>query len=374
MSLFSQSYIKPNISIYINIPKKYFENFSKKKNFKKNIYIESIIQDFKKCSFLLFHRTIYSIFISTKIFFLINPYYLFQILKNLKKFKFKKNIEITLEIFPQKLYLKKIFEYLKLGINRISIKLGTLNKKILKLLNIPTFSQKKIKFLFQKMYNKKININIDLYYGYPEQTLSDILSELKKILIFHPQHITWAPYIPNKKEKKIISQLNLSITFDISKMLFLGCKILKRFGYSQYEKFSYSKKKSQCQHNLNYWNFGDFIGLGCQAHSKITLKKFNILRIIKNKKISLYQSGKYIKKKIYVKKNEIPFEFFLNKFFLLKKISYKNFQIMTHHSIKFIKPILKKAYKLNYLILCKKKIILTKYGQKNLNHLLELFI
>lgn len=368
----TKKFKRPNISLYINIPKEY-SNFINKKNFflKKNKYLTAIIKDFKKNFFLLFCRPIFSLFISLKTTFLIPFQEIKYLIKNFKNFFSKKNIEITIEIFPQKINYQNLIKYFKIGINRISLNIKTFNKKILKKFKWSNFSKKSLNILFKKKIIK--NFNIDLQYGIPTQTLKNVIKDLKKTLKYNPTHITWTLYSNSFSKNKNLN-FKIPTPSEISKMSLIGHKILTKYGYKKYEISSYAKPKYQCQHNLNYWTFQDYLGLGCKSHSKITIYKFKILRLIKHEKILNYIQKLYLLKFYYIKKNDIVFEFFLNISFLFKKISYLHFKNITHHSILSIKKKLKKSQKKGFLIFTKKNIIITSFGYKNLFYFLDFFL
>ncbi|CAL4324513.1 Heme chaperone HemW [Buchnera aphidicola (Chaitophorus sp. 3695)] len=373
----------PLLSLYIHIPWclskcPYCDFYSKTidiKNIPSEQYIQHLLIDFNQSIHLIKSRKIYSIFIGGGTPNLINPKHIgFLIQEIKKKVPFYKDIEITLEANPKSINEEVFFEYKEAGINRLSLGIQSFNEKILNTI--------KRHYTFQELIEtiniiKKINfnsLNFDLIFGLPQQTLKDFILDLKYAKNFKPQHISLyqlsiepntifyknTPILPKEKE--------------IFKMHSQSIKILKKYDYLKYEISSYSKIKYQCQHNLNYWKFGDYLGIGCGAHSKITIQKNKIIRIIKNTKIYEFMNKKYIEKKYFVKKKNIPLEFFMNNFRLYQPCLRKNFKKYTGLKENFIQKPIQKAIKKKFLIQNKKSWTTTQKGKLFLNNLLELFV
>ncbi|MDE5285652.1 MAG: YggW family oxidoreductase, partial [Buchnera aphidicola] len=141
---------------------------------------------------------------------------------------------------------------------------------------------------------KYSNLNLDLMYGLPSQSLKDALYDLNNAIKHNPNHISWYQMTiePNTEFYKNTPKLpHEDIIFQ---MFTQGHKLLTKSGYKRYEISSYAKNHYKCQHNLNYWQFGDYIGIGCGAHGKITKKDGNIIRIIKNKNPYKFMHEKYV--------------------------------------------------------------------------------
>lgn len=98
-----------------------------------------------------------------------------------------------------------------------------------------------------------------------------------------------------------------------------GDALLTAAGYRQYETSAYAKPGYQCQHNLNYWRFGDYIGIGCGAHGKITFPDGRILRTAKTRHPRGFMEGRYLERQHDVEEADKPFEFFMNRFRLLER-------------------------------------------------------
>ncbi|QJC32943.1 radical SAM family heme chaperone HemW [Enterobacteriaceae endosymbiont of Donacia semicuprea] len=373
-------------SLYIHIPwclKKcpycdfYSSIFIKKNKKIQKKYINSLLLDLEKDLFLI-KKNIYitSIFLgggtpslidSKLIFFLIN--------KIRKKVYVSKFAEITIEINPSSISEKKIINYIKSGINRFSLGIQSFNDKNLKILGRLHTSKEAINAINILIKNKISNFNLDLIYGIPGQSLKSACNDLYKAISFQPNHISW--YQLTIEKNTIFEKYKPKNLLDdnlLWKMFIQGIKILKKNKYSQYEISSFVRKKNyMCKHNLNYWYFGNYLGIGCSAHSKINILNNQIIRIVKNKNIKQYINGYFIsyKKKILLK--DIVFEFFLNRFRLYTKINKIEFQklLNINNNIHYC---IKKALKLGYLQENDNFLFVTNKGHLYLNDLLEIFL
>ncbi|WP_343188191.1 radical SAM family heme chaperone HemW [Buchnera aphidicola (Ceratoglyphina bambusae)] len=348
--------------------------FKRKKKYI-NKYIKNLHNDLKQDIKLINNRKICSIFIGGGTPTLLNHKEIFILLKKIKKIiKFSKNIEITIEMDPKTLIKNEIKIYYKLGINRISLGIQTFNNKKLFFLKRMYNSNQAIKTIKICKKNKKIKINIDIIHSLPKQTLYEALVDIKKTVKLNPNHISWYKLNIEKNTyfyKKKIKNTKENIFLNILKF---GNIILKKHGFKQYEISSYSKKKCISKHNLNYWNYGDYLGIGCGSHSKITKKNGSIIRIIKQKNIKKYNLKKYIYKIKILKKKEIILEFFMNNFRLFKPIFKSDFFKYTNIHSKEINKKIKIAINNGYIKENKKTWETTKKGKNFLNDLLEIFI
>ncbi|QJC31303.1 radical SAM family heme chaperone HemW [Enterobacteriaceae endosymbiont of Macroplea mutica] len=351
----------------INITNKHTDETMQKK------YIDHIILDLKNTLFVL-KQYIYV----TSIFFgggtpnLIKTEFIQYLLYEIKKLVYiPLNIEISMEINPTYKHHDNIIKYSK-QINRISIGAQSFNEKYLHILGrMHTVSDiyNTINILTAKHIN---NINIDLMYGLPGQTLEEMSNDLYQALSLRPNHISWYQLSVKNSQYKHYQLPHEELLW---KMFILGHKIFHKYKYIHYEISSFSKsKKDKCQHNLNYWYNKDYLGLGCSAHSKITDINFQTIHIIKNKNFQKYMLGNYITHIDYFSKKDKLFNFFLNRARLFKKIKKKELIINTRLTMSFILPFITQAILYGYLKQNNKYFIITKKGYLFLNDFLEIFI
>ncbi|MBR3229910.1 MAG: radical SAM family heme chaperone HemW [Bacilli bacterium] len=239
----------------------------------------------------------------------------------IKLFKIKENTEITLEANSEDLTENKL-KFLKDKINRLSIGIETFNKKILKTLN-RKINIKNIKNAF----NYFNNINLDLMYGFKNQSLNDLEEDLEKIINLNPTHIsTYSLIIEPNTKLYIENYQNIEEDKD-RKMYEMIIKKLRHNNYIQYEISNFSKKGYESKHNLVYWNNKKYYGFGLGAGGYIENTRYENTRSLNN-----YLKGNYK----------------LNEHKLSKSEEIQNELILGFRKIKGInKNTFKKKYKMN---------------------------
>jgi oxygen-independent coproporphyrinogen-3 oxidase len=223
-------------------------------------------------------------------------------------------------------------------------------------------------------------------HGLPNQSLENALDDLKTAIALNPTHLSWyqltiEPNTPfHSKPPTLPADETL---WDIQDQ---GVKLLEDAGYKQYEISAYSKPEYQCKHNLNYWRFGDYLGIGCGSHGKITdVEQQKIYRTIKVKhpKGYLDKTREHLDHLNEVDTNELPFEYMMNLLRLCDAFNLDDFETHTGLSRNIILPILKNAEKKGLLkaIDATENSIndvntwqVTLLGHRFLNDLLEMFL
>ena len=168
--------------------------------------------------------------------------------------------------------------YRKTGINRLSIGIQSFNDKHLKALGRihgADESQRATKIAKQAGFD---NFNLDIMYGLPDQTIEEAISDLQQAIENDPSHISW--YQLTIEENTLFHHSppitpNDEVLWEMQQQ---GQRLLVDAGYYQYEVSAYAKENKQCQHNLNYWRFGDYLGIGAGAHGKLSMPDGNIAR------------------------------------------------------------------------------------------------
>ncbi|OQM34022.1 hypothetical protein AOQ89_01520 [bacterium endosymbiont of Pedicinus badii] len=369
-----------SISLYIHIPwcrkRCYYcdlHTYKLQNSFLHKIYIKNLLKDLEQ-DILLFNlkkSRIRTVFIGGGTPSLVSEKLIKFLMHEIsKRIEIQKNAEITIEIHPKDVNYKKIYSYLSSGINRISFGMQSTYKNQLNLID------RSYNFHMINNFLKIIkdcgfkNINLDIMYALPNQNLNLAIEDLKNSISLQTNHISWYRFTvsENTMKKKNISE---DTAIEISNV---GEKFLEENGYKKYEISSYAKNtQNQCLHNLNYWNFGDYIGIGCGAHGKITKNK-KIYRTEKNKVLNKYMKNNFIKKIITLQEKDIIIEFFMNKFRINSLIQKQEFFDKTGINPKKLKPCITKSIKKKYLIEKNKFWKVTKMGKNFLDNLLELFL
>jgi len=208
--------------------------------------------------------------------------YIVKIIETIKEvFKVSKNAEVTIEVNPGTVTKEKLIDYKNSGINRISIGLQSTNNEILKLIGrIHNYEE------FLNTYNlaKEVgynNINVDLMLGIPNQTESDVIDSINKVISLNPKHISIYSLIveENTEIQRLIESGTLTMPSeeDERNMYWKTKTILEKNGFIQYEISNFAKKGYESKHNLDCWNQEEYIGMGLASHSYFNRKRFSII-------------------------------------------------------------------------------------------------
>lgn len=282
--------------------------------------------------------------------------------------------EITMEANPGTVEADRFSGYQRAGVNRISIGVQSFSAEKLERLG-RIHGPQEAKRAAQLATGLGLrSFNLDLMHGLPDQTLEQALDDLRQAIALNPPHLSWYQLTiePNTLFASRTPVLpDDDALWDIFEQ---GDQLLTAAGYQQYETSAYAKPGYQCQHNINYWRFGDYLGVGCGAHGKLTQPDGRILRTVKTKHPRGYMQGRYLDKQYQVVNDELPFEFFMNRFRLLEAAPREEFAIYTGLEESSIRPQLDQAINSGYLLETDAHWQITEKGKLFLNSLLELFL
>ncbi|AGH80252.1 putative oxygen-independent coproporphyrinogen III oxidase [Psychromonas sp. CNPT3] len=375
----------PPLSLYIHIPwcieKCPYCDFNSHKlqgTIPEEAYLSALINDLKIDLVYAQGRILDTIFIGGGTPSLISAKGIAWLLSEIRNLiAFKKDIEITLEANPGTIENSKIADFKEAGISRFSFGVQSFqNDKLQRLGRIHNADEA----IRAAKHAKKCAIktfNLDLMHGLPDQSLSDALSDLQCAIDLQPTHISWYQLTiePNTQyfsHPPILPEDDL--LWDIQEA---GQALLAENGYIQYEISGYSKKGFECQHNLNYWSFSDYIGIGCGAHGKLTLPLQNkIVRTVKVKhpKGYLQSDRAFLDKYEHVARDELAFEYMLNRLRLFVPIPFEQFESYTGLSLDSIDDPINQAVHKKLLVKNTDHWLVTDLGHRYLNDLLALFM
>src|SRR5699024_1247540 len=267
-----------DFGLYVHIPfcdkESYYSDFTSysDRNGKVEEYIDSLIIELSMYKDIINQFKIKTIFIGGGNPSSIDPKYIHMVMEYIKdNFYVNKLEEVTIEVDPETLDYEKSNIYKKSGINRISLRLETMNNKILKYIG----KNYRIKD-FYKSYNilRDVgfeNINVDLLFGIPGQSIEDINNDLNNLIDLDIKHISYYGF--TIEEGTIMDKwledgkLNLPSEEIDRKMYHNAIKILNNTGFKHYEINSFSKEGYQSKHNEIYWKIKPYIGLGVGSNS-----------------------------------------------------------------------------------------------------------
>ena len=221
------------------------------------------------------------------------------------------------------------------------------------------------------------NFNLDLMHGLPNQSIEEALADLGIALEYEPTHISWYQLTiePNTAfHSKPPTLPEDSILWDINQS---GLNILHESGYQQYEVSAYARPGKESVHNLNYWRFGDYVGIGAGAHGKFTIpEKNSIVRSRKKKQPDHYINAELnrVVERLPVAMEERAFEFLMNALRLRNGFSQSQFEKRTGVTFSSIAKQVEYLSAQKLLSVKDQQITTTDHGYRVLNSLLEEFL
>ena len=234
-------------------------------------YIQALLADLASELPYIWGRKLESIFIGGGTPSLFSAEAIDQLLCGIRALlPFRPNIEITLEANPGTFEQVKFKGFREAGINRLSMGIQSFNPQHLQALGRVHNQAEALMAADIARHAGFTNFNLDLMFGLPQQTLSQALADLKQAIQLQPTHLSWYQLTlePNTlfyKQPPVLPDEDLLVDMQLA-----GQALLAQHGYQQYEVSAYSQPQYQCVHNRNYWEFGDYIGIGAGAHGKYT--------------------------------------------------------------------------------------------------------
>ncbi|MDB9938571.1 radical SAM family heme chaperone HemW [Candidatus Thioglobus sp.] len=370
----------PPLALYIHYPwcvkKCPYCDFNSHEGSIHNGYIKALLKDLDDDLKFIQNRKIHSIFIgggTPSLMSIEDAYELFDGLN--ERLSISKNIEITLEANPGTFEVEKFSEFRKAGINRLSVGVQSFKDNQLKFLGRIHSGSDALRAISEAKKVGFDNLNIDLMYGLKDQTIDMCLEDVMQAIELKPSHISFYQLTlePNTLFAKYPPKL--PIDEKIWDMGEQGAALLNQNGFRQYEVSAYSERPSE--HNINYWKFGDYIGIGAGAHGKITDgESQQIFRTLKPKSPKEYLSKMQTGADIPTKKevDNVAFEFMLNSLRLKDGFSSSLFESRTGLLIKSLSSELGRAENLGLLENKNNWIKPTSKGFNFLNELQEIFL
>ncbi|MDP1933134.1 MAG: radical SAM family heme chaperone HemW [Gammaproteobacteria bacterium] len=288
----------PPLSLYVHIPwcvRKCpycdFNSHQKNGELPEADYIAALLRDFADDLPYVQGREISTIFFGggTPSLFSASAYEtLFAGLQ--KCVRFAPDIEITLEANPGTAEREKFADYRRAGINRLSIGIQSFDDGQLQNLGRIHGSddgRRAIEFARMAGFD---NLNVDIMYGLKEQSLSSAMNDLQEAISYNPEHLSWYQLTIEPNTEFFKRPPTLPPEDELIEIQDSGLALLAQHGYVRYEVSAFARDERRARHNLNYWRFGDYLGIGAGAHGKITLAQTR--RIVRTRKKK--QPGHYL--------------------------------------------------------------------------------
>jgi putative oxygen-independent coproporphyrinogen III oxidase len=325
------------VSIYIHLPwclhKCAYCDFNSHATapdqFPEQLYTQQLIADLTQAAPLIDGREVQSIFIGGGTPSLFSPESIANILSACSKLtQLKSSCEVTLETNPGTFELQKFAEFLAAGITRISVGAQSFNDGYLNALGRIHDASEALNALETAHKIGFKNINVDLMFGLPNQSIEDALNDIQIACQQPVNHISY--YQLTLEPNTVFHRFPPSLPSDDTnwKIQTNAMQALTDAGYSQYEVSAYAQTNSQCVHNTNYWQYGDYLGVGAGAHSKITTKD-GVLRNQRTRQPDSYiqavPNQSHVLQQHLVASDQLIFEFMLNNLRLINGFNIDTF-------------------------------------------------
>ncbi len=374
----------PPLALYVHFPwcvKKCpycdFNSHEARDGFDEAGYLQALRDDLSLSLPMIWGRKISSVFIGGGTPSLLSAAGLDQLLSDLRAMLgLDQMVEITMEANPGTFEQEKFAAFKASGINRLSLGIQSFDSQFLQALGRIHDGQQARQAVehARKLFD---NINLDLMFALPGQSLQQLRQDLDTALSFNPDHLsvyhlTLEPNTYFAKYPPILPDDDTAA--EMQDVIF---QQLAQAGYQHYEVSAYAKPGKQSRHNLNYWHFGDYLGIGAGAHSKISFPH-RIIRQLRYKQPQRYldacQQGKMVQEEHEVSLAELPFEFMLNCLRLQDGFAVRLFGERTGLSLQAIEQQLELAEKKGLLIRDHQHIAPSALGRQFLNDLQQLFL
>ena len=282
----------PPLSLYIHVPwciRKCpycdFNSHQANNDIPEAEYVAALRFDLEQDKILAQGRNLTSIFFGGGTPSMLSAQAIGQILKDAEAIiGFAPDIEITLEANPGTFEQEKFSGFRAAGVNRLSIGIQSFNDQQLKLLGRVHGRDEALRAVGVARKAGFDNINLDLMHGLPEQSVAAAKADLQQAIDLAPEHLSWYQLTIEQNTAFYSAPPVLPEEEILADIQDAGIELLAAAGYEQYEISAYARNQKRARHNLNYWEFGDYLGVGAGAHGKITFPQENkILRLWKTR-------------------------------------------------------------------------------------------
>jgi putative oxygen-independent coproporphyrinogen III oxidase len=374
----------PPLSLYVHIPwcvKKClycdFNSHPLRSDVSAENYVDALINDIEAHRWQIQDRVIQTIFFGGGTPSVFEPILIGKLINYVREnFVLSIDAEVTLEANPGASDRAKFEGYRKVGVNRLSIGVQTTQDHLLDKLGRVHSGNEAMRALSDA---KKIfdNINVDLMFALPGQRIDELKRDLSDVLECVPEHLsiyqltiephTWFyRYPPKLPDDDLASEMQFEIE-----------SITNECGYDHYEVSAFAKPDRRCLHNINYWEFGDYVGIGAGAHSKLSGAE-GVTRIVKHKQPKRYMdgvaSGEAILSSQVIGAESLPFEFFMNALRLNGGVSTDLFEKRTALPVNVVRSRLKALERRGLVTSSDSFIQPTPMGARFLNEVLQEFL
>lgn len=375
------------LSLYIHLPwciRKCpycdFNSHASPRALPEQAYVDALLLDLEKTAGKAEGRPIESIFIGGGTPSLFSAKAIERLLTGVRqRIDLRKGAEITLEANPGAADTARFEGYLRAGVNRLSIGIQSFNEASLKALGRVHSAEEALDAVRAAQEAGVAQLNLDLMYGLPGQGPAEAQQDLETALSLGPTHLSYyqltlEPETPFAKSPPVLPPDEAM--GDIEQR---GLTLLKDQGFNRYEVSAFARPGAECQHNQNYWTFGDYLGIGAGAHGKHTSARSGwVVRTEKTRHPGQYMKSvadhQGLEKDTRIDPENLAFEFLMNALRLRQGFSRALFEARTGLAIKTLEPTLGTLLEARLLEESEGTLCCTPAGYRHLDTLLQAFL
>ncbi|MGH1372286.1 MAG: radical SAM family heme chaperone HemW [Cellvibrionaceae bacterium] len=375
----------PPLSLYLHIPwcvrKCPYCDFNSHKagnRLPERDYVTAIAQDLQQSLDWVQGRRLESIFIGGGTPSLFSAQAIGELLADAERhIGFSDDIEITMEANPGTFEQDKFTGFRAAGVNRLSIGVQSFSDLHLQQLGRIHGGDDARKAVATARRAGFDNLNLDLMHGLPQQTPIDSEQDLQIALDLAPEHISWYQLTIEPNTEFYSRPPTLPVDDQLADIQDAGEALLSRAGFTHYEVSAYAKDHKRARHNLNYWQYGDYLGLGAGAHGKITLpEEKRILRPQKTRQPEHYLDAQrpFTAAEREIAPDDMALEFMMNALRLVDGVPSLLLAQRSGIELSDIEPVIEQLRQRKLLVDDNKRLATTRLGQRYLNEVLSAFM
>ncbi|WP_322015965.1 radical SAM family heme chaperone HemW [Paraburkholderia sp. J12] len=375
----------PPLALYVHFPwcvrKCPYCDFNshewKGERFPEDDYLDALRADLEQSLPLVWGRQVHTVFIGGGTPSLLSAAGLDRLLSDVRALlPLDADAEITLEANPGTFEAAKFAQFRASGVNRLSVGIQSFNEGHLKALG-RIHDAAQARHAVEVAATTFENFNLDLMFALPQQTLAECEADIETALSYAPPHLSL--YHLTLEPNTLFAKFPPALPDDDSSadmQDWIHARTAQA-GYERYEVSAYAKPGRQSRHNLNYWRFGDYLGIGAGAHTKLSFPN-RIVRQARYKHPATFteqaRAGSPVQEEREVGPRDLPFEFMLNALRLVEGFPVHRFIERTGLSMTSIEPALQEAERRGMITRTHETIAPTELGQRFLNDLQGMFL
>ncbi|MDR2220217.1 MAG: radical SAM family heme chaperone HemW [Methylobacillus sp.] len=342
-------------------------------------YVNALILDLEQALPLIWGRKIHSIFFGGGTPSIFSPDAIDRILSAVRaRVPLIYETEITLEANPGTVDKARFAGFRDAGVNRLSVGIQSFNNRHLAVLG-RIHDAAQARSAAERALEIFGNVNLDLMYALPQQTLDEALDDVRAAVALSPSHLSCYHLTLEPNTQFHHAPPPLPDDDTSAAMQEALENLLAESGYLHYETSAFAKsfKDNRCRHNLNYWQFGDYLGIGAGAHSKLSFHD-RVIRQSRYKHPASYlqktATGEHIEQEQILRSADLAFEFMMNALRLTEGFEKSLFEERTGLPFSAVSEPLREAEAMGLIRQDATKIAPTLRGQRYLNELLQMFL